>query len=61
MRGKQIELKVNHVRLEDLPPADQARIKYYRKLLRQDVGRLVAKMLERELAKDSKQKNDKSN
>jgi len=61
MRGKQIELKVNYVRLEDLPPADQARIKYYGKLLRQDIGRLVAKMLERELAKDSKQKKDKSN
>ena len=56
MGRTEIKLKINHVRLEDLPPADQARIKYHRNLLRMEVGRIVYERLQRELAKDSKRK-----
>jgi len=56
MGKTEIELKVNYVRLEDLPPADQARMKYHRNLLRMEVGRIVYERLQRELAKDSKRK-----
>jgi len=56
MGRTEIELKVNYVRLEDLPPADQARMKYHRNLLRMEVGRIVYERLQRELAKDSKRK-----
>ena len=59
MGRTEIELKVNYVRLEDLPPADQARMKYHRNLLRMEVGRIVYERLQRELAKDSKRKKTK--
>ena len=58
MGRTEIELKINHVRLEDLPPADQARIKYHRNLLRMGVGRIVYERLQRELAKERKQKTN---
>ncbi len=59
MGRTEIELKVNYVRLEDLPPADQARMKYHQNLLRMEVGRIVYERLQRELAKDSKRKKTK--
>ena len=58
MGRTEIELKINHVRLEDLPPADQARIKYHRNLLRMEVGRIIYERLQRELAKERKQKTN---
>ena len=58
MGRTEIELKINHVRLEDLPPADQARIKYHRNLLRMEVGRIVYERLQCELAKERKQKTN---
>ena len=58
MRGKQIKLKVTHVRFEDLDPQEQARVTRYRKLLDKDVERILGEIVERDRAEKAKQKND---